>query len=117
MRRILVIRYGGFGDIILSMGAFRTIRAHHRADHLAVLTTRRFGDVLEQSGYFNEVLIDDRLRPWQFAGWLRVNTEIQFHSFRKDEGVPFRPNEIYRQIVMLAGSPKKIAHPVHFYGE
>src|SRR5436853_96388 len=46
MRRILVIRYGGFGDLILSMGAFRTIRAHHQGDHIAVLTTRPFAERL-----------------------------------------------------------------------
>ena len=50
MRRILVIRYGGFGDMILSMGAFRTIRAHHAVDRIAALTTSRFADLLRHSG-------------------------------------------------------------------
>src|SRR3954447_9126307 len=71
MRRILVIRYGGFGDMILSMAAFRTIRAHHPAGRVSVLTTRRFSDLLPQSGDFDQGLIDDRLKPWQLAGWLR----------------------------------------------
>jgi ADP-heptose:LPS heptosyltransferase len=72
MRKILVIRYGGFGDMILSMGAFRTIRAHHTADHVIALTTRRFADLLRQSSYFDDVLIDDRLKPWQIGGWLSL---------------------------------------------
>ena len=41
----------------------------------------------------------------EFAGWLRVNTDLRFHPFHKDEGVPFLPNELYRQIVSLAGEP------------
>ena len=69
MRQILVIRYGGFGDMILSMGAFRTIRAHYAADHVTALTTSRFAGLLEHSGYFDEVLLDDRLKPWQVGGW------------------------------------------------
>ena len=57
MRRILVIRYGGFGDLILSMGAFRTIRAHHQGDHIAVLTTRPFAELLAACRYFDEILM------------------------------------------------------------
>jgi ADP-heptose:LPS heptosyltransferase len=72
MRQILVTRYGGFGDMILSMGAFRTIRAHHAEDRIAALTTQRFAGLLEHSGYFDEVLLDDRLKPWQIGGWLAL---------------------------------------------
>src|SRR4029077_7767159 len=81
MRRILVIRYGGFGDIVLSMGAFRTIRAHHSGDWITVLTTERFGDLLTKSGYFDEVLIDDRLKPWQLAGWFRLARRLRGKRF------------------------------------
>jgi ADP-heptose:LPS heptosyltransferase len=81
MRRILVIRYGGFGDMILSMGAFRTIRAHHAADHMTALTTRRFAELLRQSGYFDEVLIDDRLKPWQLGGWLALARALRRERF------------------------------------
>ncbi|MGH7111178.1 MAG: glycosyltransferase family 9 protein [Stellaceae bacterium] len=56
----------------MTMGAFRTIRIHHAADHLAVLTTRPFVKLLAASGYFDDVLIDDRLKPWQFPGWWRL---------------------------------------------
>ena len=77
MRHILVIRYGGFGDMILSMGAFRTIRAHYAADHVTALTTSRFAGLLEHSGYFDEVLLDDRLKPWQVGGWLALARRLR----------------------------------------
>ena len=80
-RRILVIRYGGFGDMILSMGAFRTIRAHHTRDHVTGLTTRRFADLLRESGYFDEVLIDDRLKPWRLAGWIELVRRLRGRRF------------------------------------
>src|SRR3954449_1907016 len=105
MRHILVIRYGGFGDMILSMGAFRSIRAHHAADHVTMLTTRRFADLLRESGYFDEVLIDDRLKPWQLAGWLRQVLLLRGHRF--DRVYDLQRNErtavLYR--VITAGRP------------
>src|SRR5438477_5414585 len=83
MRRILVIRYGGFGDLILAMGAFRTIRAHHQGDHIAVLTTRPFVELLAASGYFDEVLLDDRPKLSQTLGWLRLARLLRSHMFDK----------------------------------
>lgn len=80
-RRILVIRYGGFGDMILCMGAFRTIRAQHACDHVTGLTTRRFADLLRASGYFDEVLIDERLKPWRGVGWLELTRRLRGHRF------------------------------------
>jgi ADP-heptose:LPS heptosyltransferase len=81
MRRILVIRYGGFGDLVLSMAAFRTIRAHHQSDQIAVLTTRPFVELLAASGYFDEVLIDDRPKLRQALSWLRLARRLRSHSF------------------------------------
>src|SRR5260221_9765462 len=81
MRRILVIRYGGFGDIVLTMSAFRTIRVHHSGDRITVLTTGRFGDLLTKTGYFDEVLIDDRLKPWQVARWFRLVRRLRGKRF------------------------------------
>src|SRR5437762_9015964 len=81
MRQILVIRYGGFGDMILSMGAFRTIRAHHAADWITALTTSRFADLHRHSGYFDEVLLDERLKPWQIGGWLALARVLRGKHF------------------------------------
>src|SRR5438270_9702470 len=81
MRQILVIRYGGFGDMILSMGAFRTIRAHHAGDRITALTTSRFANLLRHSGYFDEVLLDERLRPWQIGGWLALARVLRGKHF------------------------------------
>src|SRR5947208_4790061 len=81
MRQILVIRYGGFGDMILSMGAFRTIHAHHAADRITALTTSRFADLLRHSGYFDEVLLDERLKPWQIGGWLALARVLRGKHF------------------------------------
>jgi ADP-heptose:LPS heptosyltransferase len=81
MKRILVVRYGAFGDLVMAMGAFRTIRAYHLADRISILTTRPFIDLLDRSQYFDDVLIDDRLKPWQLSGWLRLARELRDRRF------------------------------------
>ncbi len=48
------------------------------------------------------ILVPELNFTGQFAGWLRVNTEVRFTPYHKDEGVPFVTNEIYNQIVSLA---------------
>jgi 2-oxoglutarate ferredoxin oxidoreductase subunit alpha len=49
------------------------------------------------------ILVPELNFTGQFAGWLRVNTDIKFETYHKDEGVPFVPNELYQQITALAG--------------
>ena len=39
----------------------------------------------------------------QLAGWIRANADVSFTAYHKDEGIPFVPNEIYGQVVSLAG--------------
>jgi ADP-heptose:LPS heptosyltransferase len=70
-KKILVIRLGAFGDIILAMGAFRTIRSYHSADHLTILTTEPYHNLLRESGYFDEVIIDQKPKFWQLVPWIK----------------------------------------------
>lgn len=81
MRRILVIRYGGLGDLILNMGVFRTLRAHHRNDHLALLTMGRYAGLFAGSNYFDEILVDDRPGFSQALGWLRLAWLLRSRGF------------------------------------
>ena len=80
MQPILVIRYGGFGDIVLSMAAFRSIRAQHPATPIAALTTPHFRDLLAQSGYFDEILIDRRRK---FSGWIGLVRQLRRRRFSR----------------------------------
>ncbi len=81
MKRILVIRYGAFGDIVMMMGAFRAIRAHHPTDRITALTTPPFSELLRASGYFDDVAIDIRARPWRIASWLHLVRDLRGESF------------------------------------
>lgn len=70
--RILIVKLGAFGNIILSLSAFAAIRRHHAGVHIAVLTTRPFADWLRTFPYFDEVLVDDRPKWWDLPAVLRL---------------------------------------------
>lgn len=48
-----------------------------------------------------KILVPELNYTGQFAGWLKINTDIKFTEYHKDEGIPFSPNEIYQQITGL----------------
>ena len=67
MSRILVVKLGALGNVILSLGPFAAIRRHHATDHITLLTMRPWADWLGQSPYFDTVLIDERPEWWDVA--------------------------------------------------
>ncbi len=68
--RILVIKLSALGDFILALGSMAAIRKHHADAHIALLTTRPFVDIAQRSGYFNEIIVDNRPAAYNVAGWL-----------------------------------------------
>jgi len=72
MSRILVVKLGALGNVILSLGPFAAIRRHHGGDHVSLLTTRPWAGWLGASPYFDAVLIDERPEWWDVGGWLRL---------------------------------------------
>ena len=58
--RILVIKLGALGNVILSLGPFAAIRRHHTNAHITLLTTAPYAAWLASSPYFDDVWIDER---------------------------------------------------------
>ena len=68
-KRILVIRLGALGDIVLSCGPFQAIRNHHKSAHITLLTTQAYSDFLKNSNWFDEIIVDHRPKVWQIKKW------------------------------------------------
>ncbi|HZT43799.1 MAG TPA: hypothetical protein VFA07_16650, partial [Chthonomonadaceae bacterium] len=71
--------------------------------HVRLLNPLPVEPIQEFAARCRRILVPELNFTGQFAGWLRVHTDFKLHPYHKDEGVPFLPNEIYQQIVMLAG--------------
>lgn len=65
MKKILIIKLGALGDVILSQGALKDLRAHHAKDHITILTTKPYEALFQKCPYVDEVLIDPRAPRWR----------------------------------------------------
>ncbi len=101
MRRVLVIRLGAFGDVVLSFGPFAAIRAHHADAHIALLTTAAFAELAARAPWFDTVLIDRRPSWWDVPGLLRLRRQLRGFDLVYDLQTSARSSAYFR----LAGRP------------
>lgn len=76
MSRILVIRHGAFGDIILSLPAMAAIRAHHPGAEITLLTTKLYAPMLGASPWFDRIAVDQKPAWWNLPGLLRLKRQL-----------------------------------------
>jgi len=81
--RILVVKLGAFGNVVLSCGPFGAIRRFHRDAEISVLTTAPYAGILAQSPYFDRVLIDERPAWWNLAGVARLRRTLISGGFNR----------------------------------
>jgi ADP-heptose:LPS heptosyltransferase len=75
-RRILVVKLGALGNVILSLGPFASIRRHHPDAHITLLTTRPYAGWLALAPWFDAIWIDKRPEWWDLAGWLGLRRTL-----------------------------------------
>ncbi len=79
--RILVIKHGALGDIVLATGPFTAIRAHHPDAHIVLLTSAPYAKPLKKSGWFDEIWVDDRPKPWNLGQLWRLRRMFRDAGF------------------------------------
>ncbi len=68
---ILVIKLGALGDVVLALGHMRTIRERHPEAHITLMTGGAFVKLCKQTGYFDDFVVDNRLR-YNVPAWYRI---------------------------------------------
>lgn len=81
--RILVIKLGALGNVVLAMNAFAAIRAFHATARISLLTTSPYADWLRQAPWFDEVLIDARPAWWNLPGLYRLRQTLSRPGFTR----------------------------------
>lgn len=81
--RILVIKHGALGDFILATGPVRAIRAHHKDDHLSLMTTTAYAGLARDLGIFDDVWIDHRPKFWQPGAWLELRARLNSGGYSR----------------------------------
>ncbi len=100
-RRILVIRLGALGDMALSFPAFADIRAHHRDDHVALLTTSPYAGLARDSPWFDATLVDGRPGWTDLRGLWRLRRRLRGFDLTYDLQTSARSSRYF----LLAGRP------------
>jgi ADP-heptose:LPS heptosyltransferase len=79
--RILIIKLSALGNVILSLGPFAAIRAHHPGAEITVLTTPPYAGWLASAPWFDKVLSNGRPAWWDLSGLLRLRRALRSGGF------------------------------------
>ena len=60
MKKILVIKHGSLGDIILALPAFASIRTHYNKSEIFLLTEKKYFDFFKKCPYIDKCIEDNR---------------------------------------------------------
>ena len=101
MSRILVIRHGAFGDIVLSFPAMAAIRAHHPGDEITLLTTKLYAGLLGASPWFDHIEVDAKPEWWNLPGLRRLRRQLRGFDMVYDLQTSGRSSRYFT----LAGAP------------
>ncbi len=100
--KILIIKHGALGDIVLAFPAFAAIRrANPRAD-ISLLTTAPYAEFLAASPWFNQVVVDSRPEVWNLPGLLKLRRRLRGFDLVYDLQTSARSSRYYA----LAGKPR-----------
>jgi ADP-heptose:LPS heptosyltransferase len=101
VRRVLVIKHGALGDIVLAFPAFSAIRAAEAGAEITLLTTAPFAPLLAASLWFDKIEVDTRPPVWNLRGMLRLRRQLQGFDMVYDLQTSARSSNYFA----LAGRP------------
>ena len=77
-QRILMIKHGALGDVVLAMGTMKRLRELHPEAHITLMTMGMFVPMAEQLGVFDDFIVDNRLPYWKLgATWRAVRSIVK----------------------------------------
>lgn len=80
-QRILVIKHGALGDIILASAGFKAIRTAYPAAHITCLTTKGYAALLQACPWFDAVMADPKPKPWECSKLRALRTQLNVPRF------------------------------------
>lgn len=81
VERVLVVKLGALGDIILADGALRDIRERHREAHITLLTRKGFAPLMQRCPWVDAVIADDNAPRWRIDRMLALRRQLLAGAF------------------------------------
>jgi ADP-heptose:LPS heptosyltransferase len=100
--KILIIKHGALGDIVLAFAAFAAIRAAHPGAVITLLTTAPYAKFLAASPWFDSIEVDARPEFWDLPGLLRLRRQLRGFDLVFDLQTSARSSRYFA----LAGRPR-----------
>ena len=81
-KKILIIKFGGLGDVILSLNAIYSIQKHHKKERIVFLTETPFDSIFRKSTWFKEIVIIKK-SLFYFIDKIQIKKKIKPCSFSR----------------------------------
>ena len=69
---ILVIKHGALGDFVQGFDALASLRASFPQAHICLLTSPPFAGLAQKTGWFDEIVTDQRRGIWHLPSWWQI---------------------------------------------
>ncbi|MDI1252571.1 glycosyltransferase family 9 protein [Thermomonas sp.] len=102
--RVLVVKLGAFGDIVLADGALRDIREHHCDAHITLLTRKGFAPLLQRCPWVDTVVVDDNAPRWRIDHMLALRQRLHAGYFDAAYDLQNSPRSRFYRRWLSAGS-------------
>jgi lipopolysaccharide heptosyltransferase II len=114
-KRILVIKIGAIGDVILAVPSFRVIRNNFPDAFIAVLTGIGSRHVLKRSPYIDDIILYDRKDgDSDIKGVLKIGAIVRRKAF--DMSLDFQNSRASHVIAWLGAIPQRFGYSGRKFG-
>lgn len=113
-KKILVIKVGALGDVILAGPSLRMIRKKFPEAHVSLLVDPRFSPVISDCPYLNEIIPFDRGKAQSWVWLVRFAKRLRREGF--DLSVDFQNTKRTHFLTFLAGIPERYGYRRGIFG-
>ncbi|MBI4115565.1 MAG: glycosyltransferase [Candidatus Omnitrophica bacterium] len=113
-KKILVIKWGALGDVILAVPSLRMLRKKFPTAHIGLLVDSRFSSVVSNCPYLNEVIPIDRIKARSWIWLTRFAARLRREMF--DISVDFQNTKRTHFLGLLAGIPERYGYRRGIFG-
>jgi len=104
-KKMLVIKLGAAGDVILATPSFRMLRRRYPKAYISLLVDKNLAGLVSASGYFDEVIPIDRKKMSHPGYLLRLAKKLRHEAF--DVSVDFQNTKWTHLAAFLSGAGQR----------
>ncbi len=79
--RILVLKLGALGDLIIGEGVMRAIRAHHKRAHITLMTEPVYARFMQNAPHFDAIIPEQRYPRWHLHKLYKTRQKLRGLDF------------------------------------